>query len=259
MPRPADRPAGAARADDDNSGIRLQKVLASAGIGSRRACEELIDAGRVTVNGRRARLGLRVDPEQDVVVVDGGRIPTASGLTYLALNKPRGMLSTMSDERGRPCVGDLVADISAPLHHVGRLDADSEGLLLLTNDGELSHRLTHPSYGVTKTYLAEVEGAAGRGLERALRAGVELEDGPVKADAARVLESTAGRSIVELSLHEGRKHVVRRALATLDFPVTRLVRTAVGPIRLGDLRPGKRRYLQRQEIQSLYRDVDMSS
>jgi 23S rRNA pseudouridine2605 synthase len=248
------------RADADHtSGIRLQKVLAAAGIGSRRACEELIAAGRVTVNGRPARLGLRIDPEQDVVVVDGAQIPTASGLTYLALHKPRGVLSTMSDERGRPCVGDLVADIAAPLHHVGRLDADSEGLLLLTNDGPLSHRLTHPSFGVTKTYLAEVEGTAGRGLERALKAGVDLDDGPVKADSARVLEAVGGRSVIELSLHEGRKHVVRRMLAELGFPVTRLIRTAVGPIRLGDLKPGKRRYLQPQEVQSLYRDVDMSS
>jgi 23S rRNA pseudouridine2605 synthase len=180
-------------------------------------------------------------------------------LTYLALHKPRGMLSAMSDDRGRPCVGDLVTDIAAPLHHVGRLDADSEGLLLLTNDGALSHRLTHPSYGVRKTYLAEVDGAAGRALERALRSGVELEDGRVKADAARVLEAVGGRSIVELSIHEGRKHVVRRMLAELDFPVTRLIRTSVGPIRLGDLKPGKRRYLQPQEVRSLYRDVDMSS
>ncbi|MGN6474351.1 MAG: pseudouridine synthase [Mycobacteriales bacterium] len=250
MPRPA---------EDANTGIRLQKVLAAAGIGSRRACEELIAAGRVSVNGRPARLGIRIDPEQDVVVVDGAQIPTATGLTYLALHKPRGMLSAMSDDRGRPCVGDLMADISAPLHHVGRLDADSEGLLLLTNDGPLSHRLTHPSFGVSKTYLAEVEGAAGRGLERALRAGVTLEDGPVKADSAKVVQAAGGRSVVELSLHEGRKHVVRRMLAELDFPVTRLVRTAVGPIRLGDLKPGKRRYLQPQEVQSLYRDVDMSS
>jgi 23S rRNA pseudouridine2605 synthase len=243
----------------DSGGVRLQKVLAAAGLGSRRACEELIDGGRVTVNGRVARLGQRIDPEHDIVALDGSQIPTASGLTYVAINKPRGMHSTMSDDRGRPCVGDLVADIGAPLHHVGRLDADSEGLLLLTNDGALSHRLTHPSFGVAKTYLVEVEGSAGRGLERALKAGVDLEDGPVTADAARVLESSPGRAVIELSIHEGRKHVVRRALAALDHPVKRLVRTAVGPIRLGDLKPGKRRHLQPQEVQSLYRAVDMSS
>jgi 23S rRNA pseudouridine2605 synthase len=243
----------------DGDGIRLQKVLAAAGLGSRRACEELIAAGRVSVNGRAARLGARIDPERDIVVVDGDRIPTATGLVYLAINKQRGMLSAMSDDRGRPCVGDLVADLNAPLHHVGRLDADSEGLLLLTNDGALSHRLTHPSFGVIKTYLVEVSGSAGKGLERALKTGVELEDGPVKADSVKVLESTPGRAVIELSIHEGRKHVVRRALEALDHPVTRLVRTAVGPIKLGNLRPGARRHLQREEVQSLYRVVDMTS
>jgi 23S rRNA pseudouridine2605 synthase len=145
------------------------------------------------------------------------------------------------------------------LHHVGRLDADSEGLLLLTNDGALSHRLTHPSYGVSKIYLAEIEGSAGRGLERLLKSGVTLEDGVVKADAAKVLESTSARSVVELSIHEGRKHVVRRVFAELEHPVTRLVRVAVGPIRLGDLKPGGRRHLQREEVQSLYRVVEMSA
>ena len=244
---------------NDADGIRLQKVLAAAGLGSRRASEELITAGRVTVNGRPARLGMRIDPEQDLVAVDGGQIPTATGLVYVAVNKPRGMHSTMSDDRGRPCIGDLVADITAQLHHVGRLDADSEGLLLLTTDGALTHRLTHPSFGVTKTYLAEVEGSAGRGLERALKAGVALEDGIVKADSAKVIESTSHRSVIELSIHEGRKHVVRRALAELEHPVTRLVRVAIGPIRLGDLKPGGRRHLQREEVQSLYRAADKSS
>jgi 23S rRNA pseudouridine2605 synthase len=258
MPRSANR-GSAGQADSADDGIRLQKVLAAAGLGSRRACEELIAEGRVTINGRMARLGVRIDPERDVVAVDGAQIPTASGLVYVAVNKPRGMHSTMSDDRGRPCVGDLVADITAPLHHVGRLDADSEGLLLLTNDGALSHRITHPSYGVAKTYLAEIEGSAGRGLERALKAGVELDDGMVKADSAKVLESSTSRAVLELSIHEGRKHVVRRALAELEHPVVRLVRTAVGPIRLGDLKPGKRRYLQQQEVQSLYRAVDMSA
>ncbi|HWB67546.1 MAG TPA: pseudouridine synthase [Mycobacteriales bacterium] len=252
-------PTGRSAAAAPDEGVRLQKVLAAAGLGSRRACEELIAAGRVSVNGRRARLGLRIDPERDVVVLDGAQIPTASGLVYLAINKPRGMHSTMSDDRGRPCVGDLVTDIEVQLHHVGRLDADSEGLLLLTNDGALSHRLTHPSFGVAKTYLAEIEGSAGRGFERALKAGVELEDGVMKADTAKVIESTTARSVVELSIHEGRKHVVRRAMEALDHPVTRLVRVAVGPIRLGDLKPGKRRHLQRQEVQSLYRAVEMSS
>jgi 23S rRNA pseudouridine2605 synthase len=268
MPPSAERPhrsnvAGSqtARSDpatSDPTGVRLQKVLAAAGLGSRRACEELIAAGRVQVNGRPARLGLRIDPERDIVVVDGAQVPIASGLSYLAINKPRGMLSTMSDERGRPCIGDLIADLSTQLHHVGRLDADSEGLLLLTNDGALSHRLTHPSFGVAKTYLAEVEGTAARGLGRRLKAGVELDDGPVRVDTVTVVEATPGRSVIELSVHEGRKHVVRRMLAEVGHPVTRLVRIAVGPIRLGDLKPGRKRHLQPGEVQSLYRAVDLS-
>lgn len=240
-------------------GVRLQKVLAGAGFGSRRACEELIVDGRVTVNGRAARLGQRIDPQHDVVVLDGARIPTASDLVYVAINKPRGMLSSMSDDRGRSCVGELVADLSTLLHHVGRLDADSEGLLLLTNDGALSHRLMHPSFGVLKTYLVELEGVVPRSVGRELRAGVELEDGVVRADGYRLVDSAPGRTVVELSVHEGRKHVVRRAFDALDHPVTRLVRTAVGPIRLGDLKPGRRRHLQPGEVQSLYRAVDMSS
>jgi 23S rRNA pseudouridine2605 synthase len=249
--RSSDEPAA-------DPGIRLQKVLAAAGLGSRRACEELIAAGRVQVNGRAAQLGARVDLERDVVALDGAPVPTASGLAYVAINKPRGMLSTMSDERGRPCVGDLVADLTARLHHVGRLDADSEGLLLLTNDGALSHRLMHPSYGVTKTYLAEVEGVVPRAVTRDLRAGIELDDGPVTVDEVTVVDSTAKRSVLEISLHEGRHHVVRRLLEQVGYPVTRLVRIAVGPIRLGDLKPGRRRHLQHSEVKALYRDVDMS-
>ena len=242
---------------DDEPGIRLQKVLASAGIGSRRACEALIAAGRVRVNGRVARLGVRVDPARDVVAVDGDRVPIRSDLVYIALNKPRGMVSTMSDERGRPSVAELVADLGTSLHHVGRLDADSEGLLLMTNDGALSHRLTHPSYRVQKTYLAEVEGVLPRAVTRQLRAGVELEDGPVVIDQVRIVDATAHRSVVELTLHEGRNHVVRRVMDEVGHPVTQLVRTAIGPIRLGDLKPGRRRYLQMGEVQALYRLVDL--
>jgi len=252
MPRLADTDAAA-----DAQGIRLQKVLAAAGFGSRRACEELISAGRVQVNGRTARLGARVDPQRDIVALDGSQVPTAEGLAYLAINKPRGMLSTMSDERGRPCIGDLVSDLSTQLHHVGRLDADSEGLLLLTNDGALSHRLMHPSFGVTKTYLVEVDGVVPRSVTRQLRAGVELEDGPVTVDEVNVIDSTPNRSVLEISLHEGRNHVVRRVLELVGHPVTRLVRVAVGPIRLGDLKPGRRRHLQHGEVHSLYRAVDL--
>jgi len=252
MPRLAE-PGAAASAE----GIRLQKVLAAAGFGSRRACEELISAGRVQVNGRTARLGARVDPQRDIVALDGSQVPTAEGLAYLAVNKPRGMHSTMSDERGRPCVGDLVADLSTQLHHVGRLDADSEGLLLLTNDGPLSHRLTHPSFGVVKTYLVEVDGVVARSVTRALREGVELEDGPAKADEVNLIDATPNRSVLELSLHEGRNHVVRRMFEVVGHPVTRLVRVSVGPIRIGDLKPGRRRHLQPGEVQALYRVVDL--
>jgi 23S rRNA pseudouridine2605 synthase len=243
-------------------GVRLQKVLAGAGLGSRRSCEELIAAGRVSVNGVVVDLGARVDPERDVIRVDGHRLPTAADLVYLALHKPRGMHSTMSDPQGRPCVGDLVrargdGSGTAGLHHVGRLDADSEGLLLLTNDGALGHRLTHPSYEVPKRYLVEIEGTVPRSLGRALRAGVELEDGPARADAFTVVDSVGARSSVEIVLHEGRNHIVRRMFDELGHPVQRLVRTAIGPIRLGDLRPGRTRHLSRTEVQALYRLTDL--
>lgn len=244
-------------ASADPSGTRLQKVLAAAGLGSRRAAEELIAAGRVTVNGAVATLGARVDPSRDAIRVDGAAIPTAPTLVHLALHKPRGMLSTMSDERGRPCIGDLVATRSEQLHHVGRLDADSEGLLLLTNDGSLSHRLMHPSYGVPKRYLVEVDGVLSRQAARTLRAGVELDDGPVTFDSVVLVDSTPTRSVVEVVVHEGRKHVVRRALASVAHPVTRLVRVAIGPIVLGDLKPGRHRHLQAGEVQALYRQVDL--
>jgi 23S rRNA pseudouridine2605 synthase len=233
--------------------IRLQKVLAAAGLGSRRACEELIDAGRVTVDGRVVReQGVRVDPHQAVVTVDGSRINTRDDLVYLALNKPRGVLSAMSDDRGRRTVGDLVADREERLFHVGRLDADSEGLLLLTNDGELTHRLSHPSFGVPKTYLADVPGPIPRDLGRRLRDGVELDDGVVTVDSFRLVEMGNRRALVEVVLHEGRKHVVRRLLAAVDRPVSRLVRTAVGPVQLGSLKPGSVRRLNQREIGQLF-------
>src|SRR4051812_7990850 len=174
---------------DGAEGIRLQKVLAAAGLGSRRACEELIADGRVTVDGRVAELGTRADPQTAVIHVDGDRVIVRDDLVYLALNKPRGVLSAMSDARGRRTVGDLVGDHPERLFHVGRLDADSEGLLLLTNDGELAHRLMHPSFGVTKTYLATVPAPVSKDVGRRLRGGVELEDGPVKVDSFRVVQS----------------------------------------------------------------------
>jgi 23S rRNA pseudouridine2605 synthase len=239
-------------------GVRLQKVLAQAGVASRRAAEELIAAGRVSVDGKIVReMGRRVDPDTAVVHVDGSRIVVRDDLVHLALNKPRGMLSTMSDDRGRPCVGDLVAERGARLFHVGRLDAETEGLLLLTNDGDLGHRLMHPSYEMAKTYLAEVAGQVPRDLGRRLRDGVELEDGPVAVHSFKLVDSHAGRSMVELVIHEGRKHVVRRLLDEVGHPVQRLVRTAIGDVVLGNQRPGKIRALNHTEVGSLYRAVGL--
>lgn len=238
--------------------MRLQKVLARAGVASRRAAEEMIAAGRVSVDGEVVRqMGRRVDPTVAVVRVDGDRLELREDVVHLALNKPRGMLATMSDDRGRPCVGDLVTDKAQRLFHVGRLDADTEGLLLLTNDGELAHRLTHPSFEVHKTYVAEVPGPIPRELGRRLRDGVELADGPVRVDSFRVIDAHAGRAMVELTLHEGRKHVVRRLLDEVGHPVRRLVRTAIGEVKLGTQRPGTLRPLTRPELASLYRAVEL--
>ncbi len=242
----------------DTEGIRLQKVLAEAGVGSRRACEQLIEQGRVEVNGAVVRAqGLRVDPEQAEIRVDGLRVVTARDLVHLAFNKPKGVVSTMSDPEGRRALGDYVADRPERLFHVGRLDADSEGLLLLTNDGELAHRLAHPSYEVPKTYLAEVATPLPRDVGRRLREGIELDDGPARVDSFRVVGNAAGRVMVELVLHEGRKHLVRRLLAAAGHPVQRLVRTRIGPINLGDLRPGRTRPLTRAEVGQLSRVVGL--
>ena len=242
----------------DDEGIRLQKVLAAAGIGSRRACEVLISEGRVSVNDAPVlEQGMRVDPETDVIRVDGMRIQTSSGQVYLALNKPKGMVTAMTDPEGRPSVGDLVADRRERLFHVGRLDADTEGLLLLTNDGELAHRLSHPSYEVPKTYLAELLGPLPRDVGRQLRAGVELEDGMAKVDSFKLVDSAANRVLVEIVLHEGRKHIVRRMLEAVGHPVQRLVRTAVGPVQLGAQKSGRLRPLSRQELGALYELVGL--
>ncbi|HEV7472043.1 MAG TPA: pseudouridine synthase [Pseudonocardia sp.] len=245
-------------------GVRLQKVLAQAGVASRRAAEELIAAGRVSVDGKVVtEMGRRVDPQTAVVHVDGSRVQLRDDQVYLALNKPAGMLSTMSDEKGRLCVGDLVMqrtellNQAGRLFHVGRLDQDTEGLLLLTNDGELGHRLMHPSFEVEKTYTAEVMGQVARDVGKRLREGVELEDGPVKVHSFRLIDSLPGRSIVEIVVHEGRKHIVRRLLDEVGHPVQRLVRTAIGDVKLGDQRPGKLRPLNQTEVGSLYRTVGM--
>ncbi|MCV7093093.1 pseudouridine synthase [Mycobacterium interjectum] len=245
----------------ESEGVRLQKVLSQAGIASRRAAEKLIIDGRVEVDGQVVtELGTRVDPDASVIRVDGVRVLVDDSLVYFALNKPRGMHSTMSDDRGRPCIGDLVARRvrgNKKLFHVGRLDADTEGLILLTNDGELAHRLMHPSHEVLKTYLATVTGTVPRGLGKRLRAGIELEDGPARVDDFAVVDAIPGKTLVRVTLHEGRNRIVRRLLAATGHPVEALVRTDIGAVSLGEQRPGSLRALRRDEIGSLYKAVGL--
>ena len=244
--------------DEDAQGVRLQRVLAAAGLGSRRACEQLIEEGRVEVDGKKVVVqGMRVDPKRAVIKVDGLRIASAPDHVYLVLNKPKGVVSTMSDPEGRPSLQEYVGDREARLFHVGRLDQDTEGLILLTNDGDLAHRLSHPSFGVEKTYLAEVTGPVARDVGKRLKQGVELEDGLVQVDSFRLVSQVGSRVMVEVKLHEGRKHVVRRMLTEVGHPVTQLVRTDLGPISLGNLKPGKQRKLSQQEIGALYRAVGL--
>ncbi|MDR1799848.1 MAG: rRNA pseudouridine synthase [Bifidobacteriaceae bacterium] len=236
----------------DADGVRLQKVLAEAGLGSRRACEGIVLAGRVTVDGVRVReLGVRVDPARRRIEVDGLPVETDAGKLTLALNKPAGVVSTLRDPQGRPALGDFVQDRPERLFHVGRLDFDSEGLLLLTNDGDLANWLTHPSHEVPKTYLATVEGKLAGGIGKQLRAGVELEDGPAQVDACRLVDQIPGYTMVEVVLHSGRNRIVRRLFEAVGHPVTRLVRTRIGPIALGDLKVGRTRVLSKVEVASL--------
>ncbi|MFO7400278.1 MAG: pseudouridine synthase [Actinomycetales bacterium] len=236
----------------------MQKVLARAGVASRRACEELIGQGRVTVDGQVVRrYGARVDPERQIIRVDGKRIPTSTGLAYYAFNKPAGVVSTMDDPEGRPCLADYVQDLAPRLFHVGRLDTATEGLLLFTNDGELAHRLTHPSYGVRKKYIAKVAGPVPRKLARTLRAGVELEDGKVTVDGFTVIQQHGRQALVEIVLHEGRKHIVRRLMEAVGHPVLELARIEFGPVKLGRLKPGTVRALTLREIGDLYAAVGL--
>ncbi|MFG2873115.1 pseudouridine synthase [Streptomyces sp. NPDC048338] len=241
----------------EQEGERLQKVLARAGMGSRRACEELIDMGRVEVNGQVViEQGMRVDPEKDEIKVDGLTVATQSHL-FFALNKPAGVVSTMEDPDGRQCLGDYVTNRETRLFHVGRLDTETEGIILLTNHGELAHRLTHPKYGVKKTYLAAITGPLPREVGRRLKDGIQLEDGYARADHFRVVEQTGKNYLVEVTLHEGRKHIVRRMLAEAGFPVEKLVRTAFGPISLGDQKSGWLRRLTNTEVGMLMKEVGM--
>lgn len=244
--------------NEDDEGIRLQKVMAAAGVGSRRVSEDLIAAGRVSVNGEVVtEPGRRVDPTRDVVHVDGLRVQLDDHHLTLVLNKPLGVISAMSDDRGRPTLEPYVEPTGKRLFHVGRLDSDTDGLLLLTNDGELAHRLAHPSYEVSKTYVAEVRGDVARGVSRRLREGVELEDGPARADKFTVLQQRHDASVVQIQLHEGRNRIVRRMLEEVGHPVTRLTRIAMGPIRLGQLRPGQTRPIVSTELGQLMKVVGL--
>lgn len=247
--------------EDTTEGVRLQKVLSQAGIASRRVAERMILDGRVEVDGQIVvELGTRVHPDRQTIRVDGTRVLVDEDLVYLALNKPKGMHSTMSDDQGRPCIGDLVEHRvrgNKKLFHVGRLDAETEGLILLTNDGELAHRLMHPSYEVSKTYLATVAGTVPRGLSKTLRDGVELDDGPVHVDEFAVVDMAAGKSLVKIVLHEGRNRIVRRLMAKVGFPVKELVRTHIGTVALGDQRVNSLRALTRKEVGELYQAVGL--
>ncbi|MFF4226760.1 pseudouridine synthase [Streptomyces abikoensis] len=241
----------------EQEGERLQKVLARAGMGSRRACEELIEMARVEVNGEIVtEQGMRVDPEKDEIKVDGLTVATQSYL-FFALNKPAGVVSTMEDPDGRQCLGDYVTNRETRLFHVGRLDTETEGIILLTNHGELAHRLTHPKYGVQKTYLAAITGPLPRDIGKQLKSGIQLEDGWARADNFRVIQQTGKNYLVEVTLHEGRKHIVRRMLAEAGFPVEKLVRTSFGPIALGDQKSGWLRRLTNTEVGMLMREVDL--
>ncbi|MFC9653775.1 MULTISPECIES: pseudouridine synthase [unclassified Streptomyces] len=241
----------------EQEGERLQKILARAGMGSRRACEELIEQARVEVNGEIVlEQGMRVDPDRDEIKVDGLTVAAQSHL-FFALNKPAGVVSTMGDPDGRQNLGDYVTNRETRLFHVGRLDTETEGIILLTNHGELAHRLTHPKYGVKKIYLAAIQGPLPRDLGKRLKDGIQLEDGYAKADHFRVVENTGKNYLVEVTLHEGRKHIVRRMLAEAGFPVDRLVRTSFGPIPLGDQKSGWLRRLTNTEVGMLMKEVGL--
>ncbi len=243
---------------DDEGLIRLQKLLAQSGVASRRKCEELMLGGEVEVDGEVVtRLGTKVDPHTAVIRVSGRRLPPVSPHVYLVLNKPRGVVSTMSDPEGRRTLSDVVADRPERLFHVGRLDTDTSGLLLLTNDGDFANRVAHPSFEVDKTYVAEVDGEVSRATRQRLLDGVTLEDGPVAVSAATVVTVGAGKSIVELVIHEGRNRIVRRLLDHVGHPVRRLTRTAIGPVVLGQLPVGDLRELTNDELGALLDRADM--
>lgn len=233
---------------DGPEGIRLQKVLANAGVASRRVIEQYIVEGRIRVNGQTVtELGTRIDPERDLVDVDEVAVRLDAGKRYVMLNKPTGVVSTMRDEQGRPDLRRFTKQWPERLYNVGRLDAETSGLLLLTNDGELAHVLAHPSFGVTKVYIAKVTGRVSAQTIAKLTRGIDLDDGPIAADKARLLDASAGHSMVELTLHSGRNRIVRRMMAAVGHPVTELVRRQFGPLHLGTLPAGRARELTKIE------------
>ena len=236
---------------EPSDGVRLQKALAQAGVASRRASEELIAAGRVEVNGKVVtEQGMRVDPERDTIRVDGSRIPPPRRHLDLVLNKPRGVVSTMDDPDGRPTLEQYVPRRQR-LFHVGRLDTDTEGLLILTNDGDFANKLAHPSHEVPKTYLVEVEGLLDNKTLRRLEKGLTLEDGPIKPDKVKLVTRAESRSMVQITLHSGRNRIVRRMFDSVGHPVRRLSRISIGPVRLGQLAVGETRELTREELGAL--------
>ncbi len=239
--------------DDRPHGERLQKVLAAAGVASRRVCEQYIVEGRVRVDGEVVtELGTRIDPATAAVEVDGVPVQLDAEKRYLMLNKPKGVVSSMADEQGRPDLRRYAEQAGERVYNVGRLDAETTGLLVLTNDGELAHVLAHPSYGVEKTYLATVRGVVKQEALRRLRSGVELDDGPIAADRVRIVgEPSGGRTIVEITLHSGRNRIVRRMMAAVGHPVIDLVRRSFGPLHLGSLGVGRMRDLTRVEVGAL--------
>ncbi|GAA1339958.1 pseudouridine synthase [Arthrobacter roseus] len=245
-------------AEHHPDGVRLQKVMAQAGVASRRVCEEMIEEGRVEVNGAVVtELGVRVKPDEAAIHVDGIRLQLDEEMMYYVFNKPQGVVSTMEDPEGRKCISNFLRKGTERLFHVGRLDVATEGLLLLTNDGELTNRLTHPSYEVPKTYLVQVRGPMPSGIGAKMKEGVELEDGRASVDSFRLVDSTPGHILVEVILHSGKNRVVRRLFDAVGFPVERLVRVKVGPIALGDQRQGTIRALGRQEVGHLLASVGM--
>ena len=258
MPHAYSRAEKAHIHDDDNA-IRLQKVLAQAGFGSRRKCEEMITDGRVEVDGELVtELGTRVDPERQQVRVDGSRVRINPNHVTLALNKPKRVLSAMEDPKGRYTLRDIVGDKYDRIFHMGRLDYDSEGLILMTNDGELSQHVMHPKYEVEKTYIATIEGKiSGTVCRRLVTTGVQLDDGWIKLDRCAIIDANRDTTIVKVVLHSGKNRIVRRIFGSIGFPVKRLVRTQIGPIKLGEIKPGSYRVLSQTEVRSLSKAVGL--